>query len=220
MTARLMVFDLDGTLVDSAPDIAAAVNRLLAARALPALSQSRVAAMVGDGLHKLLERAFAAVQATPDASAADEYMQDYEHNVLVETRLFPGIPAALDQLAADGWRLAVCTNKPARAAHLLLEGLGIASRMAAIGGGDSFPTRKPDPAHLAATIAAAGGDPAHAIMVGDHRNDIQAAAGCAMPAIFAAWGYGPAEMSTAAAAIAATPADLLPLASRLLQADK
>jgi phosphoglycolate phosphatase len=220
MTARLMVFDLDGTLVDSAPDIAAAVNRLLAGRALPALSQPQVAAMVGDGLHKLMERAFAAVGAVPDARAADEYMNDYERHVLVETTLFPGIVAALDALAADGWRLAVCTNKPARAAQLLLEGLGIASRMAAIGGGDSFPTRKPDPDHLAATIQAAGGNPARAIMVGDHRNDVQAASGCAMPCIFAGWGYGPPEMSTAAAAVAATPADLPPLASRLLWAVK
>jgi phosphoglycolate phosphatase len=213
-----MVFDLDGTLVDSAPDIAASVNRLLTARALPALSQSQVASMVGDGLHKLLERAFAAVKATPDASAADDYMQDYERHVLVETTLFPGMEAALDQLAADGWRLAVCTNKPARAAHLLLEGLGVATRLAAIGGGDSFATRKPDPAHLSATIAAAGGDPTRAIMVGDHRNDIDAAAGCAMPSIFAGWGYGPPDMAANATARAATPTDLPALATRLLPA--
>src|ERR1700678_3515083 len=102
-------------------------------------------------------------------------MHDYERHVLVNTTLFPGIPAALDQLAAEGWRLAVCTNKPARAAQLLLEGLGIATRLTAIGGGDSFATRKPDPAHLSATIEAAGSVPARAIMVGDHRNDIDAA---------------------------------------------
>jgi phosphoglycolate phosphatase len=218
MTPRLMVFDLDGTLVDSAPDIAAAVNRLLAARALPVLSQSEVASMVGDGLHKLLERAFAAVQATPDASAADDYMQDYERHVLVKTTLFPGIATALDQLAADGWRLAVCTNKPARAAQLLLEGLGVATRLSAIGGGDSFATRKPNPAHLAATIAAAGGDPARAIMVGDHRNDIDAALGCAMPSIFAGWGYGPPDMATNATAVAPSPNALPAIATRLLPA--
>jgi phosphoglycolate phosphatase len=211
-----MVFDLDGTLVDSAPDITAAVNRLLAARTLPALSQSQVAAMVGDGLHKLLERVFAAVKATPDANAADDYMHDYESHVLVETTLFPGIAATLDQLVADGWRLAVCTNKPARAAHLLLEGLGIATRLAAIGGGDSFATRKPNPAHLAATIEAAGGDPARAIMVGDHRNDIDAATGCAMPSIFAAWGYGPPVMAENATVVAPNPGALPALAARLV----
>jgi phosphoglycolate phosphatase len=217
MTARLIVFDLDGTLVDSAPDITAAVNRLLAARALPALTQPQVAAMVGDGLHKLMERVFAAVGTTPDATAADEYMADYERHVLVETTLFPGINAALDQLAADGWRMAVCTNKPAGAARLLLDALGITHRLAAIGGGDSFATRKPDPAHLAATINAAGGNQGRAIMVGDHGNDIAAAAGCALPSIFAAWGYGPPAMAANATATAPTPADLPALATRLLR---
>ena len=215
MTPRLIVFDLDGTLVNSAPDITAAVNRLLAARALPALTQPVVAAMVGDGLHKLLERAFAAVGATPDAAAATEYLADYERHVLVETTLFPGIQTALDQLAADGWRMAVCTNKPAAAARLLLDGLGVAHHLAAIGGGDSFATRKPDPGHLAATIAAAAGDPARALMVGDHRNDIDAALGCAVPSIFAAWGYGPPAMGANATAVAPAPADLPRLATSL-----
>ncbi|HEY0257960.1 MAG TPA: HAD-IA family hydrolase, partial [Candidatus Methylacidiphilales bacterium] len=150
--------------------------------------------------------------------ADDDYMEDYERNVLVETVLFSGIAAALDALAADGWRLAVCTNKPAHAAHLLLEGLGIAGRVAAIGGGDSFATRKPDPGHLAGTILAAGGDQARAVMVGDHRNDVQAAQGCAVPCIFAAWGYGGPEMANGAAAIAAAPGELSGLADRLVPA--
>jgi phosphoglycolate phosphatase len=217
-SARLIVFDLDGTLVDSAPDITAAVNRLLTARALPALTRPQVTAMVGDGLHKLLERAFAAVGATPDDAAPHEYMVDYERHVLVDTALFPGIAAALEELLAKGWRLAVCTNKPAGAARLLLDGLGVTPKLAAIGGGDSFATRKPDPAHLAATIVAAGGTQGRAIMVGDHRNDIDAARGCVMPSIFAGWGYGPPAMAANASAIAPTPADLPRLANGLLPA--
>ncbi len=216
MSANLLVFDLDGTLVDSAPDIAAAVNRLLAKRHLPSLPTPQVASMVGDGLHKLMDRVFAAVGAEQDKGAADEYLADYEANVMVETGLFPGMKATLDRLAEAGWRLAVCTNKPERAARLLLEGLGVADRFITIGGGDSFPARKPDPLHLAGTVAAAGGHSDHAVMVGDHRNDIKAAEGCNIKAIFAAWGYGPPAMQAGAAAVAASPSDLPDIAGRLL----
>lgn len=213
---RLLVFDLDGTLVDSAPDIAASCNRMLAARGLPPQSDSDVAGMVGDGVHKLMERLFAAAGGTPDAQAAADYLSDYEANVAVRTRLFPGIAASLTALDGTGWRLAICTNKPERATRLLLEKLGLDGRFAAIGGGDSFPSHKPDPRHLAATIAQAGSVPEGALMVGDHTNDVRAAAGCGVPAVFAGWGYGRPGMEQGAAAIAATPADLPAIANRLL----
>ncbi len=218
MHKRTIVFDLDGTLVDSVPDIAAAVNRMLAARGLAALDRPAVAAMVGDGLQPLIDRVFAARNATQDAAAAGEYLADYEANVLVETTLFPGVAAALDALGADGWTLAVCTNKPERAARLLLEALGIADRFAAIGGGDSFARHKPDPAHFLGTVALAGGDPARAVMVGDHRNDVLSATGGGAQAIFAGWGYGRPGMEAGAAAVAAT-ADAVPgIAGGLLPA--
>ncbi len=214
---KLVVFDLDGTLVDSAPDIAAAVNRMLAARNLPQLTQPAIAAMVGDGLHVLMDRVFAAVAAPLDPLAADEYLKDYEANVLVHTAMFPGMVAALDLLAQAGCRLAVCTNKPEYATHLLLKGLGVDERFAAFGGGDSFAARKPDPLHLAGTIARAGGSAAHALMVGDHRNDILAAKGCGVQPIFAGWGYGHPGMEQGAAALAAHPSDLPALVARLLR---
>ncbi len=214
---RTLVFDLDGTLVDSAPDIAAAVNRMMGKRGFPALPTEAVAAMVGDGVKPLMQRAFAAHGAVPDEGAAAEYLADYEANVLVETRLFPGIPEVLDALAGAGWRLAVCTNKPERATRLLLEALGIAGRFAAIGGGDSFAAHKPDPRHLAGTIEAAGGDRARAVMVGDHHNDVRAAAGCGVPAIFAGWGYGRPGMEAGAAAVAPQASALPEIAGDLVR---
>ena len=213
--SRLLVFDLDGTLVDSLPDITAAVNRMFAARGLPPLTREQVGPMVGDGLAPLIARAFAAQGSTPDPSAAEDYLTDYEANVLVDTTLFDGIANAMDVMAEDGWRFAVCTNKPERAAQLLLEGLGIADRFAAIGGGDSFAARKPDPLHLRETIAAAGGDPAHSIMVGDHHNDVAAAAGAGVASVFAGWGYGRAGMEDGADVVCATPAALASVASQL-----
>jgi phosphoglycolate phosphatase len=215
---RTLAFDLDGTLTDSVPDIAAAVNRTLAARGLPALPDADVAVMVGDGLHPLIRRAFAAVGAAPDQRAAQDYLEDYESRVAEATRLYPGVEAALDRLLQDGWTLAVCTNKPERAARLLLNALGVADRFAAIGGGDSFAAHKPDPRHLLGTIEAAGGSTERALMVGDHTNDVLAAAGCGVRAIFAGWGYGRPGMEQGAVAVAPDLPALVKLAGQLLPA--
>jgi phosphoglycolate phosphatase len=214
--APLMVFDLDGTLVDSVPDIAASVNRMLAARGFGPLTDPAIAAMVGDGLHPLIQRVFVAIGGTPDDAAAGDYLSDYEANVCVNTRLFPGMVEALAALRQAGFRLAVCTNKPENAARLLLDALGIADQFDAIGGGDSFAAHKPDPRHLSETVKAAGSTPARAMMVGDHSNDINAAIGCDVPAIFAGWGYGRPGMEAGAAAIAPQPGDLPAIAARLL----
>ena len=216
--SRLLVFDLDGTLVDSLPDITSAVNRMLAARGLPALTHEQVGPMVGDGLAPLIARVFAAQGTTPDPSAAEDYLNDYEANVLVDTRLFPGINASMALMAHDGWKFAVCTNKPERAAHLLLQGLGIAGEFVAIGGGDSFSARKPDPLHLTNTIKAAGGDPARSIMLGDHHNDVAAATGAGVKSIFAGWGYGRPGMEKGATTICEQPARLPAAAGALLAA--
>jgi phosphoglycolate phosphatase len=216
---RAIAFDLDGTLVDSVPDIAAAVNRMLAKRSLPPLSRPVVAAMVGDGLQVLMDRVFAAVSAEQDAGAGHEYLSDYEANVLVETTLFDGAEAALATLKGAGWRLAVCTNKPEKAARLLLEQLGIAHYFDAIGGGDSFAARKPDPLHLRETLAAAGLPPERSLMVGDHANDVSTARGCGVQAIFAGWGYGQPGMEAGAAVIAPNFAALPDIAGALLPVD-
>jgi len=216
--SRTLVFDLDGTLTDSVPDIAAAVNRTLASRGLGTLSDPEVALMVGDGLQPLIDRAFKAAGGVPDANAGADYLADYESQVAVDTRLYPGVIEALDKLAADGWKLAVCTNKPERAARLLLRALGVADRFAAIGGGDSFARHKPDPLHLQGTIELAGGTPERSLMVGDHTNDVQAAAGCGVRSVFAGWGYGRPGMEQGAAAVAADFPALVEIAERLVPA--
>ncbi len=210
-----LVLDLDGTLVDSVGDLAACLNRMLAARALPAFSIAEVTALVGNGARALVERALAARRQPFDPAALDAFLSDYTAHAAVQTRPFPGAVNALQAMAGT-WRFAICTNKPEQAARALLDALGLAHWFAAIGGGDSFATRKPDPGHLLATLAAAGGTPDRAVMVGDHRNDIAAAAGAGLPSIFAAWGYGPPAMAEGATASAACFADLPAVASHLL----
>ena len=195
---RVAIFDLDGTLVDSAPDLAAALSRLMAARGLPGFGREEVIPMIGDGARVLVERAFAARGLAPDADALPAFLSDYEGNAAIATRPFPGIPEALAALEAEGWALAVCTNKPEGAARALLDALGLSAAFAAIVGGDSLPVRKPDPGHVLGTIAAAGGDAARAVMIGDHANDMLAAAAARVPALFCAWGYGRPAMANGA----------------------
>ncbi len=214
---RTLVLDLDGTLVDSVPDLTAALNRLMAARGLPGFAGPEVTRMVGDGAPALVERAFAARGRAPDAAALAGFLADYGANAAVQTRAFPDVPETLRHLAEAGWKLAVCTNKPEAPARSLLAALGLEGFFAAIGGGDSFPVRKPDPRHLLATLQAAGGTPGCAVMAGDHHNDVLAGAGLGMPVIFAAWGYGAPEVGAEAAAVAQRFSDLPVIAGRLLR---
>ncbi len=213
---RTLLLDLDGTLVHSVPDLAAALNRLLREHGLAALSQSEVAAMVGDGVAKLVERAFAARGRASDTGTVAAFSADYGAHAAVETMPYPGVADGLRSLADEGWRLAVCTNKPEAAARALLSALDMARYFAAVGGGDSFAVRKPDPRHLLATLMAAGGDAGNAVMAGDHANDIAAAGGAGLPCIFAAWGYGPPAMAEGAVAVAQNFAELADIARRLL----
>jgi phosphoglycolate phosphatase len=212
--AGTAVFDLDGTLVHSAPDIHAAVNRVIARRGLAPYALAEVAAMIGDGTRVLVTRALAGRGLAFDEACHAELVAEEDIGKAHLTAVFDGVVEALDRIEAAGWRLAVCTNKPQAAAEGLLASLGLGARFAAVGGGDSFSVRKPDPAHLLGTLAAAGGSPEHAVMVGDHQNDMRAAKGCGVPGIFASWGYGPAHMAEGSP-VAATPADLPALIARL-----
>ncbi len=213
---RTLVLDLDGTLIDTVPDLAAALNFVLAERELPGFTHQETARMVGDGTRRLVERAFAGRDALADEAAVAAFVTAYGARVAASSRPYPGVEATLRRLAEDGWRLAVCTNKPERLARALLDSFGLAAGFAAIGGGDSFPMRKPDPAHLLATVRAAGGAAASAVMAGDHANDILAASGAGIPCIFAAWGYGTTDAGRGAAAFAAQFDELPAIASGLL----
>jgi phosphoglycolate phosphatase len=211
-----LLLDLDGTLVDTVPDLAAALNRLMASRSLAPFTWPETQRMVGDGVAKLVERAFAARGIVPDSDAISNFSDDYGAHAAVGSRVYPGVPDTLAALAHEGWRLAVCTNKPEAAARTLLDALGLGPLIAAVGGGDSFPVRKPDPAHLLATLRAAGGTPDRAVMAGDHANDVAAALGAGVPCIFAGWGYGTEAMRAGAWAVAEDFPALASLARRLL----
>lgn len=211
------MFDLDGTLVETLDDLTASANRLLASLGRPAITAAIVRPMVGDGVPALVGRILVQAGLPPDdAASIRQFADDYERNAANSSRAFPDVPETLAGLHADGWLLAVCTNKPQAAARVLLDALGITPWLAAIGGGDSFATRKPDPGHLLGTIRLAGGTPSRSILVGDHANDVAAAHGAAVPSIFALWGYGTPEMADGCAARADDITQVPQLARKLL----
>jgi len=218
--ARTLLLDLDGTLIDTVPDLAAALNRLMQARGLPGFTPPETAAMVGDGVAKLVQRACAARGRQADAADVDAFATDYAAHATQASRPFPGVADTLRQLAAQGWRLAVCTNKPEAPARALLRAFDLDGLICTVGGGDSFPVRKPDPRHMLATLSAAGGSADRAVAVGDHANDVAAATGAGLPCIFAAWGYGPPAMAAGAAATAAAFTEVPNLARALLDRGK
>ena len=207
--ARTLLFDLDGTLVDSLPDLAASLNRVLTAEGLAPFAAQEVTGMLGDGIAALLARALAERGRNPDRGMLARFRRDYFGAVAVASRPYPGVPETLGELAAEGWRMAVCTNKPEEAARRLLAALGLDAWFACVAGADTFQARKPDPRHLLATLDAVGGTAARAIMLGDHANDVAAARAAGIIPVFALWGYGAADMAGGARslpAISALPA--------------
>ena len=188
----LIAFDLDGTLVDTAPDLMGALNRVLAEDGLPALPLASARHLVGQGARALLLRGFGEAGRTLEGAEADakvaRFLDLYRAHIADESRPFPGLEAALDALQADGARLAVCTNKPGAYARLLLDTLGLSSRFVAVTGADDAPARKPDPRHLLACVEAAGGAE-RVLMVGDSLADVAAARGAGAPCVVVGFGY-------------------------------
>lgn len=187
-----IIFDLDGTLVDSAPDLTAALNAALADAGRPAVDPATVRHLVGHGARALIERGLALSGGGSEADIARAlpvFLDYYAAHIADGTRPYPGCAAALDGLAAGGSRLAICTNKPVSLSVALIAALGWTERFAANLGGDSLAVRKPDPAHVLATIAAAGGDPATSVFVGDTAVDVAAARAAGVPVIVCAFGF-------------------------------
>ena len=193
----VVIFDLDGTLVDSAPDLTDAMNAVLAEEGLPRLAEAEVRHLVGDGARALLTRGFAADgRVFPDGAAGDalvaRFIAHYRGHLTDRSRPFPGALACLDRLARAGAALAVCTNKPHGLAVAVLDGLELSDRFAVVLGRDSLPTCKPDPAPLLAILSETGR--ARGVMVGDTMTDVLAARAAAMPVLVARHGYGPDDM--------------------------
>lgn len=189
----LVVFDLDGTLIDTAPDLIATLNVILSREGLPPVPLESARAMIGGGARVLLERGLAIDNRKPGEADMKRMLADfidhYARNIAVHSRPFDGLETALDALADRGYAFAVCTNKLEWLSVRLLEELSLRSRFAAICGGDTFGKAKPDPHSLLQTIAKAGGDPARAIMVGDSAADVGAARGARVPIVGVTFGY-------------------------------
>ena len=188
-----IVFDLDGTLVDTAPDLIDTLNFTLTAHGLPAVPYDEARPMIGGGARGLIERALVAEARDCAPTDVDQlyaaFVAHYGEHIADRSRLFPHVEAALDRLAEAGYRVAVCTNKLERLSKKLLQTLNLANRFAMICGQDTFGVQKPDPQVFRATVLRAGGNPERAIMVGDSITDIRTARAANVPVVAVDFGY-------------------------------
>jgi phosphoglycolate phosphatase len=197
--APLLVFDLDGTLVDSAPDLLATLTAILARHGFAADDDPVLRDGIGHGARHLIDHALhrqgvVAEREQLDAMHAD-FLIHYEAHICDFTRPYPGLLDLLDRFSAAGWRFAVCTNKLEGLSRKVLAELGLLERFDAVCGSDTFDHRKPDPRHLLETIALAGGTPKRALMAGDSRTDLDTARAARIPVIGVSFGYTPVPMA-------------------------
>lgn len=193
-TGYTIVFDLDGTLIDTAPDLTAALNHVLASEGRPELSLAGVRGLVGHGARALIERGMAASGAPPLGEhemqpLLERFLTHYRANIANYSLPFPGVTGVLDYFQARKAMLAVCTNKPEKLSLSLFSALDMHSYFPVVLGSDSLHVRKPDPRHLLETIQQAGGDPARAVMVGDSATDVDTARAAGIPVVAVSFGY-------------------------------
>lgn len=193
MTPALVVFDLDGTLLDTHADLIDSLNHTIASIGLAPVSYDDLTHLVGHGAKVMIERAckLHGHPLTEDESGPllQRFIAHYSSTMPGHTKPYPGLIAAMDNLKANGFTLAVCTNKLESLACTLIDALGLTHYFAAITGGDTFPVRKPDARHLLGTIEKAGGTPERSIMVGDSFNDIAVAKNAAVASVGVPFGY-------------------------------
>ena len=193
MIAPTIVYDLDGTLADTAEDLVATLNWLLGREGLAPMPVENARSLVGAGARALIGRGFLASGRTLDPQRLEalfgDFLARYNAHIVDRSRLYPGVETALAAFADAGWRQAVCTNKIEGSAKLLLNRLGVAERFAFICGQDTFGVGKPDPKPLLMTIAASGGASERAILVGDSAADIKTARAAGVPVIAVDYGY-------------------------------
>jgi len=220
--ARTVVFDLDGTLVDTAPDLISALNFILDREVLPPVPLLSARTMIGAGARRLVERGLELEGRSYSLKDVDRLTGDfiayYAAHIADASRPFEGLEGALDDLGAQGYRFAVCTNKLEWLSKLLLDRLGLSSRFSAICGADTFGVAKPDPAILQQTVARAGGQLSSAIMVGDAGPDIGVARRAGIPVIGVEFGYTEVPIADLGADRLINHMSQLPAAVELLMA--
>lgn len=193
MARPIIVFDLDGTLVDTAPDLLDSLNHSLLAGGVEQTDRTELQGFIGHGGKVMIERAYKAQRKPLDTDEHTRllavFMDHYTLNIPGQSLPYPGVVAALDRFSAAGFLMAVCTNKFEGNAKSLIQALDLTRYFAAITGQDTFAFRKPDPRHLTETIALAGGDSAMAVMVGDSRTDIDTAKAAGIPVVAVDFGY-------------------------------
>jgi phosphoglycolate phosphatase len=193
MSQPTIVFDLDGTLVDTAPDLLASLNHCLCVADLLPVDAKELRQFVGMGGRVMIERAFAAQRRTLADGQMDTllaaFLDHYGTNMPGDSMPYPGVLAAIDRFEDAGYLVAVCTNKYEAMSKALLDALSLSTRFRAVCGQDTFAFRKPDPRHLVETILLAGGNPDRAIMVGDSQTDILTAKAAGIPVVAVDFGY-------------------------------
>lgn len=193
MSTPLVVFDLDGTLIDTAHDLVASLNHTIGLEGLEPVGYGDLTHLVGHGGQVMIRRAFALrgreITDTELQRMLAVFVEHYADAMPGVSVPYPGLTGAMDRLAASGYRLAVCTNKMEGLARRLVDGLGLTARFSAITGGDTFAVRKPDAEHLLGTISRAEADPMRTVMIGDSLNDMLVARNAGVPSIGVPFGY-------------------------------